>query len=59
MRVVKQFDPEKGLPFWYLEFDGKKYGPFSTSEEALAFDDRECAVDGSEDDDKLISQAHR
>lgn len=41
MRVVKAFDPAKGLPFWYLDFDGDRYGPFSTEEEAYDFDDAE------------------
>lgn len=48
-RVTKVFDPEKKLPFWYLDFDGDRYGPFSTRQEALDFgdgetSDEECAA---------------
>lgn len=55
MRVTKQFDREKGLPFWYLEFDGEKYGPFSTREEAYAWDDREVPT-GEVVDPKLVAR---
>lgn len=51
-RVVKTFDPEKGLPFWYVEFDGDKYGPFSTSEEAHAYLDN----DEDNNDDKRMNK---
>ena len=53
MRITKQFDREKGLPFWYLEFDGERYGPFSTQEEAYAWDDREVPQ-GELDNPKLV-----
>ena len=39
--IEKEFDPKRGLPFWYLVFDGKRYGPFSTREEADDYQDRE------------------
>lgn len=49
-RVVKSFDREKGLPFWWVEFDGDTFGPFSTREEAWAYIDGEST---DEEDDRL------
>lgn len=49
-QILKQFDREKGLPFWYVDFDGDRYGPFSTREEAVAYLDN----DNSDCSDKLV-----
>lgn len=56
MKVTKEFNREKGLPFWYLEFDGERYGPFSTREEAHAWDDREVPA-GEERDLMLVHRS--
>lgn len=45
-RILKEFDRSKGLPFWYVDFDGDRYGPFSTRKEAFAYldnDDADCS----------------
>lgn len=55
-RIVKQFDKAKGLLFWYLDFDGDRYGPFSTSQEAHDYQDKEFGPD-DRDDEKLLGPA--
>jgi hypothetical protein len=52
-QVVKTFNKEKGLPYWYVEFDGDRYGPFSTSEEAHDFLDN----DENDNSNKLMAKS--
>jgi hypothetical protein len=55
-RIVKEFDTVKKLPFWYLEFDGDRYGPFSTRQDADDYQDKEFGPE-DRDDEMLVGPA--